>query len=176
MLVLSDRLGSDVCQEEEQHVWAYRRSFRLRRKSFLVCAISASLGRGGKTWKKHIQRVRDAAGRDKWLTPQLKKGIQQAEHKGSTYCSNRSAFPWSLTETKGRLLSLMASVQPKVESPSRHISAENGKSRRFGKSNVSPLRTAVQRSTFAFTFTEEQTPIKLHRPENLQPWADGVGF
>lgn len=70
----------------------------------------------------------------------------------------------------------MASVQAKVEPPSQHTSAENGKSRRFGECSVSPLKTAVQRSTFAFTFTEEHTPIKLHRPEKLQPRADGVGF
>lgn len=70
----------------------------------------------------------------------------------------------------------MASVQPKVEPPSQQTSAENVKSRRLAKSSVSPFKTAVQRSTFAFTFTEEQTPIKLHHPENLQPRADGVGF
>lgn len=34
----------------------YRRSVLLRRKSFLVCAISASLGRGGKTcWRQIIE-------------------------------------------------------------------------------------------------------------------------
>lgn len=70
----------------------------------------------------------------------------------------------------------MASVQTKVEPPSQHTGAENVKARPLGKSSVSPLKTAVHKSTFTFTFTEEQTPIKLHRPENLQPWADGVGF
>lgn len=51
-------------------VRAYRRSFLLRRKSFLVCAISASLGRGGKTCRETNHGVRDSCCQERryrWL-------------------------------------------------------------------------------------------------------------
>lgn len=52
----------NLCQSV--HGWAYRRSFLLRRKSFLVCAISASLGRGGKTCWETNHGVRDSCCQD----------------------------------------------------------------------------------------------------------------
>lgn len=64
----------------------------------------------------------------------------------------------------------MASIQPKVKLLSQQ-SAEHGKSRGLAtlvNEQLSPLKTAVP-------ITEEQTPINLHRPENMQPQADGVG-
>lgn len=57
--------GRHVCNLcQSVHGCAYRRSFLLRRKSFLVCAISASLGRGGKTCWETNHGVRDSCCQD----------------------------------------------------------------------------------------------------------------
>lgn len=78
-------------------VRAYRRSFLLRRKSFLVCAISASLGRGGKTCRETNHGVRDSSCQErrcgwKWMEGKTQQSsCAQLKRKKVFYWKQRNS-------------------------------------------------------------------------------------
>lgn len=81
-------------------VWgrAYRRSFLLRRKSFLVCAISASLGRGGKTCRETNHGVRDS-GCQEWRCGW--KWMEGKTQQSSSAKFWKKVFYWKQTNSGG---------------------------------------------------------------------------
>lgn len=102
MLVSSDRLGSDVCQEEENSMCepTAGRCACVGKASWCVRSRPRweEEGRPGRNTFRESEAL--LAGTINslfffWVVffSELKKVIQQAEHKGSTYCSNGYAFP-----------------------------------------------------------------------------------